>query len=458
MKKDIVPELIKVLAKMENLKYESDKFYQFDEEKFVWCPYSKKEIRSNLFEALSKVETTLNAYTIDRLVKEVMIRPEFYAEISQKVLTESRIHVGADMLDLSGDKILITPAKKGDFSVEALDFQFKPGAKLSDAPTWLGFLATTFGIEANLNLQSMALENEAAKVLAHSSVKRLLEFLGYAVAPPGIWGAKKMMVLLGPPNTGKSQILEVVRRVKGNRHIVPMSPADLADRFRSGLLQDAALLINDELPTAGLKHLDILKKTIAGEPLPTEKKGRDAIVSRPHVKMLFGGNQLPALAEPDYGDAFASRLSVVCFPKSVEEDQRDVHLADKLFAERDVIFSLCMKELQQMIRKNYQFTPDAAGDEAVRVYKSSNSSFAEFIDPKADAVEVGVAHYVRAKDIYEAYTHFCDENAFVPCGKTEFKERMRQEGFAPDKGRKPEWENKPLAYYHGIRLKGIEVA
>jgi len=89
---------------------------------------------------------------------------------------------------------------------------------------------------------------------------------------------------------------------------------------------------------------------------------------------------------------------------------------------------------------------------------SSNSSFSEFIDPKADAVEIGAVYYVRATDAYEAYTHFCDENALVPCSKTEFKERMRQAGFKPDKGRKPEWNGRPLAYYHGIKLKKIEVA
>ena len=111
-----------------------------------------------------------------------------------------------------------------------------------------------------------------------------------------------------------------------------------------------------------------------------------------------------------------------------------------------------------MIHKNYQFTPDAAGDDAVRVYMSSNSSFSEFIDPKADAVEIGAVYYVRATDAYEAYTHFCDENALVPCMKTAFKERMRQAGFKPDKGRKPEWNGRPLAYYHGIKLKKIEVA
>ncbi len=459
MKKEELLSLVAALANMGTIKADDGAFYVYDAKRAVWHCLRKKEVALKLSELVAAVRPGLTFDELNVLKKELLVHPEFVQDFRGKALYERRIHAGGLLLGIDGDEITTERASRDDFIAETLNFQFRASAKLVEAPTWMEFLQHSFAIKADLTKSGPALAMEASKILEHSSVRRLFEFLGYAVSPPGIWGAKKMMVLLGPPNTGKSQIVELVRRVKGKTGCVSMTPHDLADRFRSGMLLDASIVLNDEMPTTGLKHLDTLKKAIAGEELTCERKGVDPVTFCPRVKMLFAGNQLPELSEPDFGNAFANRLVVVNFSHPVGAEKRNIHLADAFFEERDVIFSLAVKHLLTLRKHNFCFTQDAAGDEAVAVYRAENSSVALFLDLEMDAVERGTGLIVSSEDLFNGYKTFCNQNAITPCNLREFHEQLRQMGFHKVKKRLRKGGN-PRYVYEGLALKwmtgGIE--
>ena len=128
-------------------------------------------------------------------------------------------------------------------------------------------------------------------------------------------------------------------------------------------------MVNDELPCKGVKGLAEIKKVIAGEAITVEAKGMRPKSIKNQAKIIFAGNQLPILAEPDAGGAFSSRLCVLKLLQAPTLGERDVELINKLFEERHYIFSLAVDAFKNMRTRALTFSPDPVGDGMVASYR-----------------------------------------------------------------------------------------
>ena len=72
--------------------------------------------------------------------------------------------------------------------------------------------------------------------------------------------------------------------------------------------------------------------------------------------MLFAGNMLPTFAKVDGTDSLVERLHILIFDKSVEEDEIDNGMEDKLWAERNVIVRYALEQLKYFIIADMTFT------------------------------------------------------------------------------------------------------
>jgi phage/plasmid-associated DNA primase len=205
--------------------------------------------------------------------------------------------------------------------------------------------------------------------------------------------------------------------VIGYEHTVALTLDELSGqgcgRFRTELLTKAHALINDELPTKGLKNLAELKKIIAGEAITIEAKGATPKTVKVKTKMLFAGNQLPDLAEADCGNAFASRLCVVAFKKAPEETDRDVNLIGDLYQERNAIFSLAIKAFIELRKRSPSLTfwEDKAADAIVKAYMDDNASVITFI---YDEKVVTTGDGVSLTELFSYYKDYCIKQALTP--------------------------------------------
>lgn len=55
-------------------------------------------------------------------------------------------------------------------------------------------------------------------------------------------------------------------------------------------------------------------------------------------------------------DAILNRLIILLFPQSIRRDKQELDLCDKLWSERNMIFSLALDTLVKLRKKNFIFT------------------------------------------------------------------------------------------------------
>lgn len=322
------------------------------------------------------------------------------------------------------------------YFTKGIDFVFKKEAKIEHSEVFVQYLQTSLGIPT-------IVMNPSQQYVP--KVKLVLQILLYCLS--NLQGAKKAVVFLGEPHTGKSVLIKFIAKLVGEAGYAPLSLEDLSDRFRASLLEHIHLVLSHEISIKGLRNLNILKAIISEEPIIIEAKGKQPKTFTPAVKILMGANSLPVLEELDAGNAFADRLSVLKFGRSVEK--RDLNLLEKLYNDRDQIISAAIKVAPDFIKENLKFVEDPDGVNALNAYKAESNSVVEFLhDQCEDAHDEGI----YLKDLYEMYKDFTLNNCLRPCTERSFRQQMLQLGYQIRKMRLQKHEN-PRACVCDIRKR-----
>lgn len=384
-----------------SIRTDGAEIFFYDQARKIWQAKTGNKAALELRRLLAQRPTipNLGASEAKEVLADILCDPAFYRPI--KATPVHLINCRNGVLNLKTGQLETEEKSETDFKIQ-INFEFQKEVTLTDCKEFCSLLKFIFKLPDDMTSDGM---------MDHPSVRRLLEMMGYLVSNE--YRAKKMLILIGPAHSGKSQILELLRRVLGSDNTVALNLDELAGqsggRFRTELLMKAHALINDELPTNGLKRLSELKKLIAGEYITIEAKGKRPMTIKNRTKLIFAGNQLPELDEADCGNAFSSRLCVVAFKNSVEQDKWDIKLVEKLFAERDAIFSVAVKCFAKIL-SDLNFTNDPDAELLLEAYKEENASVETFIK---DSSVVCKGEGVYTMELYTAYTCYCKRSALT---------------------------------------------
>lgn len=385
-----------------SIRTDGAEIFFYDQARKIWQAKTGNKAALELRRLLAQRPTipNLGASEAKEVLADILCDPAFYRPI--KATPVHLINCRNGVLNLKTGQLETEEKPETDFKIQ-INFEFQKEVTLTDCKEFCSLLKFIFKLPDDMTSDGM---------MDHPSVRRLLKILGYMVSNE--YRAKKLLLLIGPSNSGKSQILELLRRVIGEENTVALNLDELAGqsggRFRTELLRKAHALINDELPTAGLKRLSELKKLIAGESITIEAKGKRPMTIKNRTKMLFAGNQLPELCEADCGNAFAGRLCAVAFKNSIaSEKKRDTELVDTLFEERDAIFSVAVKCFAKILPQVH-FTKDPEAELLLEAYREDNSSVATFIK---DLSHICKGEGIYTQDLYSAYCNYCEHNALT---------------------------------------------
>lgn len=389
------------------------------------CIRNMRSIIKNTFKDISPIQKVLSnpgmAKRLYDALKTSPDIPEIHPSLKNSPLVA--LENGRKIIDLT--TMTTRSIEKGDHQFWAFNYAYQPKAKWSDAPKFCEFVKTSIGI-------SLDDGDKSDKKRMH-----FLEIIAYLCT--NIFGAKKMVVLLGPPSCGKSVLLSFLKKIVGKGNYVPLGLTDLGDKFRAQLLENTHLIINDELSCRGVRNLDILKKVISGEDLIVEKKKGTPFSFRPTVKVVFAANQLPQLAEYDSDNAFAERITVLRFGETIPRDKWELNLAEQLFAERDVIISCVLNEVRAFLTKPTAFTEDEEGIAVLHDYENENDSANQFIhDEDWCLLQKGGEESelrVSVKALFVEYCRYCNVNGMTPATLPVFRQQMAQLGFKITKAR-----------------------
>ena len=357
---------------------------------------------------------TLSLRQLRKTAEELKLTPDIYWKPSVFNKSDWLVQENGVMFNVKSKQT--RPSTPKDEARWNFNFTFNPEADWNEAPNFCRYVKSSVGID----LLTGSCEDNKRKLL--------LQIITYMCS--NLFGIKGMFVIIGNPSSGKSQFLNLIRMIIGLENCAAMTLEDCASRFRSSLLEEIHCIINDELPCTGVKNLDQIKKLICNEFLTIERKGKDVKSFKPTCKLLFAGNQLPILAEYDSGNAFAKRLKVLRFPNSIPEEEWDYDICEKMYAERNIIVSMAIKESEEFI-KTLRLSEDPEGAAIVSSYMAENDSVRTFTDNgkwcKTDKTDQSLKSYMSK--LYEHYRKYCEANSLTACSVHIFRQQLAQNGF-----------------------------
>jgi len=250
-------------------------------------------------------------------------------------------------------------------------------------------------------------------------IELLLQFIGYILSP--LISAKKALVLLGEPNSGKSLVLHLIEFILGSVFISNIPLENLGKRFKTAVLSTKLLNLCGELSAKPLKDIEMFKMIVGGDTLSGEFKGKDEFEFRNKCKLLFAGNILPPIKNEDISTAFVDRLAILRFNYSIPEAERNRNLAKELEREADVIFSLSIKALNKLIDNNYVFIMPDDTKNLLTGYSFQQNNIDIFIQ---DWCVINSQLKIHSSTLYDAYKKFCIENAIAPISQNLFSQKI----------------------------------
>jgi len=234
----------------------------------------------------------------------------------------------------------------------------------------------------------------------------LLEYMGAIFSNVKGYRFKKLLLLVGAGNTGKTQLRQLVINILGKDHTIDLDLKDLHSRFGPILLQGKRLSGYGDMSYVELDELNALKCLTGGDPIFGEKKGVMG------YSFLYGGflwyntNRLPFF-RGDRGEHMYKRFVIVQCENPIPEEKQDKHLLEKMMTEQETIINVAITMLRKALERGYRFSESQRMWDAREAYKVENNSLYLFMK---DCVDFGQNYKVITGDFNRAYETWCYAN------------------------------------------------
>lgn len=271
----------------------------------------------------------------------------------------------------------------------------------------------------------------------------LQEYAGYCITP----STKHELALWnwGESGSGKSTFITGIETMLGSR-VCTLGLADLErSAFALSQIPGKTLAVSTEQPNHFIRSSHILNALISGESILWERKFKDAVSIRPHVKLIWAMNELPRVDSSGIG----------LFRRVVPIHWRKVENPDPSIKEEKIpllgqeIFNWAFVGLRRLNARGRFDIP--AGLIAEReTYRIQNDIPQVFVEERCQRCSVfndeGQYNKVQAQVFYDDYKHWCLQTGHKPFSSTVFAGELKRLGIEKTTidGR---------VYYVGIQLK-----
>ena len=235
---------------------------------------------------------------------------------------------------------------------------------------------------------------------------------------------------------GKSTFCETLLHLLGDYGLT-MRPETLAIKQNN----DSRQANGDVARLAGCRFCNASeppKRMLFDTALLKSLLGRDSITARhlhqrefsfiPKFKLVINTNYLPTITDDT---VFSSgRINVISFDRHFEPQEQDKDLKNRLRdkSEMSGILNWCIEGLR-MYRKE-GLKPPAAVQTATDTYRTDSDKIGNFINGCLTKTDKNS----KAKDIYEVYSKWCEENGFGVENKSNFFAELKTKGLFANSG------------------------
>ena len=250
----------------------------------------------------------------------------------------------------------------------------------------------------------------------------LMQFIGAVISNVKGYRMKSALFMVGPGNTGKSQLKSLVERLVGERNCSPCNLKDLEERFGTSAIYGKRLVGSSDMSFMTVKELKTFKSITGGDSVAVEFKGRDTFQYVYKGLVWFCTNQLPRFGG-DRGDHVYDRIICVRCNNVIPPEQQDKHLLDKMYAEREAIILSAVLALKTVIDNGGRFSiPEACQDEK-EAYRTQNSPVLSFYKECCCKRETAVDSCTCSK-MYDVFKAWCMDNSGYTPKKSEFRQEL----------------------------------
>lgn len=241
----------------------------------------------------------------------------------------------------------------------------------------------------------------------------LAEFIGYALMREHRF--EKMLWMVGPGQNGKSTVLEVIEALLGSENVSSISLDQLTnDPIMRSAFEHKLLNISSE--TGDRINASVMKRICSGEAVTVEQKYVQPHETTNYGKPIMATNNLP---KPELTEAFFRRIIMILFQVCITEEEKDVHLADKLKRELAGILNWVLAALPGLMSRG-AFTTSQSCEQALEDYKLESDNVRLFISEMVEPSTV----FTHGVDLFYAYVEYCKASQMRPLGRTNFYKRL----------------------------------
>ena len=297
----------------------------------------------------------------------------------------------------SGAHVDITPRF---FSPYRLDFDYQPDAP--EPAEWLKFLESLFGSDTE-------------------SIELLQEWFGYCLTPD--ISQHKILLLTGPPRSGKGVIARTLYRLMGGAENVRWPTlASMSEHFGLQSLIGCPLAIFGDvrLDAKTEKKAVIVERLLTisgGDSINIPRKGISDWVGALIVRFLMISNETPWLT--DASTAFANRCIAIRTTRSFL-GREDRGLENRF--EMPGVFNWSIMGWKRL-RDRGHFVQPASGTKTVGALRQQSSPISTFVDevlevdPQLDTIPKGASTYREPQEyVRHAWEIWCQRNGHTKSG------------------------------------------
>lgn len=215
---------------------------------------------------------------------------------------------------------------------------------------------------------------------------------------------EKFIIIIGNGSNGKSVLLEVLKKLLGNKNVAAVQPSEFGNRFQRAHLQGKLANIVSEINEGKPIDDSALKSITSGESTTVEHKHKDPFEIEPYSTCWFGTNHMPQTS--DFSNGINRRAIIIPFNRQFEEHEQDKHLKDKLCTELPGVLNLALDGLKKLFVDN-EFISLPEVESAKDQWRNENDQVAQFID---DCCEIDPRENLPSKDLFEAYLEWAEKN------------------------------------------------
>lgn len=290
-----------------------------------------------------------------------------------------------------GNQLLIPHDGTRKFIYE-LDFEYIKNAVIDEAPSFKAFVESSLGLK---------------------SLRFLLQIIGYCCS--SLVGARAAIELIGPGKRGKSVIISFLESVVDECLRSSLSFSDIGKREYVVKLVGKILNTCSDNDPSPMKNESLFKRITACETIMARDLYKSAVSFRPTATLIFASNHDLAFAHPD--DELWDRVIPLVFSKAIPEGKRDPELLNKLISEKNVIMSMALDTLHDLVESGYKFALTEESEEYLSRCRAELHPERTFLERYTVLDSKGET---SSRKLWEDYNQFCTDNVIKPQGQKTF--------------------------------------